>query len=269
MKAELEAAKQLALEAGGILLTHYSLPASVRWKAQNNPVTTADQAASEFLMGRLRQLFPGDGILCEEEMDDPARATKSRVWIIDPMDGTKEFISRTSEFAVMIGLAVEGVPSIGVVYQPTNGKLYHAARGLGASLEEGTTIRPLRVSAEATASQMTIAVSRSHHSSRVEAVRVRLGIPASIPSGSLGLKVGLISEGRAHVYLHTGRHTYQWDTCAPEAILREAGGRMTNIFGAPLRYNQPEVENLHGVVASNGAIHDRILEVAQAVVAGA
>ena len=269
MNKELQAARRLARGAGSILLEHYSGQPSVYWKGRNDPVTTADRAASEFLSGELKRLFPEDGILSEEEQDDPARITRSRVWILDPMDGTKEFISHNDEFAVMIGLAIDGVASLGVIYQPTSGKLYYAASDVGAFLEEGPSTVPLRVSPESTLSRMTIAISRSHHSPQVVAIQQRLGVSGAIRSGSLGLKVGLICEGRAHLYLHMGGRTSQWDTCAPDAILREAGGRMTDIFNAPFRYNDPEVANLHGVIASSGAIHDRIVEAVQSELRGA
>jgi 3'(2'), 5'-bisphosphate nucleotidase len=107
---------------------------------------------------------------------------------------------------------------------------------------------------------MTIALSRSHHTADVDLIQRELGITNTIASGSLGLKVGLICERRAHLYLYTTPHTSQWDTCAPEAILHEAGGRMTDTLGNPLQYNVPHARNLHGVVASNGVIHDRVVD---------
>src|SRR5436190_18005885 len=130
MKTELETAKELALQAGAILLEYYANAPSVEWKGKNDPVTTADRAASRFVVDELRKRFPLDGILCEEEKDDLKRLSRHRVWVIDPMDGTKEFIARRGEFAVMIGLAVDGEARLGAVYQPTEKKLYYAATGL-------------------------------------------------------------------------------------------------------------------------------------------
>lgn len=267
MQAELEAARTLAVRAGAILLEHYSDPV-VRWKGRGNPVTEADRAASAFLTKELKRLFPADGILSEEEPDEAARLSMSRVWIIDPLDGTIEFIDRREEFAVMIGLSIDGISSVGVVYQPLTEKLYYAASGSGAFLIANRASRLLRVSPESDPLAMTIALSRSHHSTEVADIQRRLGIHNTVCSGSMGLKVGLICEGRAHLYLHTSRHTSQWDTCAPDVILREAGGRMTDLFNAPLRYNGLQLRNLRGVVASNGAIHERISEVAKAELTG-
>jgi 3'(2'), 5'-bisphosphate nucleotidase len=267
VQAELETAKKLALSAGGILLKYYSQPA-VSWKGLGDPVTEADRSANAFIVDELKRAFPQDGILSEEERDDAVRLSKSRVWIIDPLDGTVEFIEHRDDFSVMIGLSIEGVASLGVVYQPLPEKLYYAASGMGAFLTEGTTTRPLNVSAETNPFEMTIALSRSHHSPDVNAIQRLLGIHKTINAGSLGVKVGLICEARAHLYLHAGRHTSQWDACAPDAILREAGGRMSDVFNEPLRYNGPDVKNLRGVLASNGTIHDRIAQAAQSVVGG-
>ena len=261
MRQDLESAKILAMRAGAILLEHYLQP-KVRWKGRGNPVTEADQSANAFLVNEITRIFPGDGILSEEEPDDIKRLAKSRVWIIDPLDGTIEFINHLDEFAVMIGLSVEGIASLGVVYQPITEKLYYAELGSGAFLTENRMTRLLQVSTESNPAAMTIALSRSHQSPDVDIIQRELGITNTISSGSIGLKVGLICEGRAHLYLQTSRNTSQWDTCAPDVILREAGGRMTDLLNAPLRFNAGEVRNLNGVIASNGVIHDRIAKAA-------
>jgi 3'-phosphoadenosine 5'-phosphosulfate (PAPS) 3'-phosphatase len=113
MQKELDAASQLSVSAGQLLLEHYLPSPEVEWKGSGDPVTHADRVASGFLIRGLRSRFPNDAIVSEEEPDDPGRCRKSRVWIIDPMDGTREFIEHRSEFAVMIGLALEGVPVLG------------------------------------------------------------------------------------------------------------------------------------------------------------
>jgi len=267
MPGDLEAARMLAVRAGAILLEHYSRP-EIHWKGRGNPVTEADRFASAFLVKELKRLFPDDGILSEEEADDPGRLSRSRVWIIDPLDGTLEFIGHRDEFAVMIGLSINGTAGLGVVYQPITEKLYYGVAGSGAFLIENRATRLLQISRESNPRAMTIALSRSHHCRDVDVIRGQLGITNSICLGSMGLKVGLICEGRAHLYVHTSGHTSQWDTCAPDVILQEAGGRMTDLFRAPMRYNGPEVRNLRGVIASNGTIHDRIAEAAQSALAG-
>jgi 3'(2'), 5'-bisphosphate nucleotidase len=261
---ELQTAKELALQAGDILLEHYGESIAVEWKGRGNPVTAADKAASRFITQELKQRFPRDAVVCEEEADDISRLSASRVWIVDPMDGTTEFIAHRDEFAVMIGLAVHGNPELGVIYQPTQKKLYYAAAGTGAFVEVQQTSRPLQVSHESDFSKVIVAVSRSHDSMRARQIRESLGIQKTLQSGSAGLKIGKICEGVAHLYLVLGAGTSQWDSCAPEAILRQSGGRITDIFGDPLQYNVAETRNLHGLVASNTVIHDRVIDTLQA-----
>jgi 3'(2'), 5'-bisphosphate nucleotidase len=258
MTEELDTALGLARSAGAILLDYYARAPSVDWKGPNDPVTSADKAASRFLVTEFRRLYPGDGILSEEAVDDPARLGASRVWIVDPMDGTKEFISRCDEFSVMIGLAVNGKGTVGVVHQPTTGKAYYAVAGQGAFRVEGGHVDALTVSTETDPANITLALSRSHSSTEIATLQGRLGITSSITSGSLGLKAGLIAEGRAHLYLNTSARTYQWDTCAADVILSEAGGRMTDLLNHRFRYNRIDTCNRDGVIASNGAIHEYV-----------
>jgi 3'(2'), 5'-bisphosphate nucleotidase len=265
MEKELAIAKKLALQAGSILMEYYEQSFTVDWKAPGDPVTAADRKASQLIVKNLAIEFPGHAILSEEEPVNLERLQESHVWMVDPMDGTREFIEHRGEFAVQIGLVVEGTPVVGVVYQPTTQKLYYAAKGMGAFLESTGSPNPLHVSEEATASLLTMAVSRSHRSARVDAIREQLHIPNVLSTGSVGLKVGAICEGRADLYVHTGGRTFVWDTCGPEAILREAGGRMTDVSDQPLRYDGHELQNLNGLIASNGVIHERAVRATQSV----
>jgi len=267
MEKELAVAKKLALEAGAILMDYYNRTLTIDWKAPGDPVTRADKEASELIVTHLGREFPQHAILSEEEPDNLSRLTQSHVWMIDPMDGTREFIEHRGEFAVQIGFVIDGTPVLGVVYQPTAGKLYYAAQGLGAFLESNGAVTPLLVSTEDRASHITMAVSRSHRSRRVDAIRERLGIKNVLPMGSVGLKVGAVCEGLAHLYIHTGSSTHLWDTCGPEAILRQAGGRMTDVSNQPLRYDSRDLQNPNGLIASNEVIHDRAVQVTQAVLA--
>ena len=136
--------KRIARAAGAILLHHYAHPTAVEWKAPGDPVTQADRAASALIVDELRRLFPDDGILSEEIPDDSIRLGRQRVWMIDPMDGTREFIAQRDEFAVMIGLVDLGVPVLGVVFQPTADKLYYAAAGTGTFMDQRGVTSPLQ-----------------------------------------------------------------------------------------------------------------------------
>ena len=265
MERELEVAKVLAREAGSRILEFYRHDPQIQWKGVDDPVTAADHAANKLIVDELRRQFPDDGILAEETPDNTQRLAKTRVWMIDPIDGTKQFIERIGEFAVMIGLAVDGEAQLGVVYHPTVDRLYYAAPGIGAFIEEKWSTKRLRVMEESDFTKMTATISRSHHSPTTDRICERLGITGRIQSGSVGLKIGLIAEGRAHIYIHPSARTNQWDTCAPEAILRGAGGVITDTRGEALRYNVSEVRNLHGIIASNGTRHDELLRTFRAV----
>lgn len=267
MEKELEVAKQLARAAGKLLMEFYATDTQVQWKGYDDPVTAADKAANELIVRALEQQFPDDAILSEEAPDTLTRLTKERVWMVDPMDGTKQFIERLEEFAVMIGLAIAGEPRVGVVFNPATERMFYAATGLGAFVEERWSTKRLQVAPLAETQQMIVAMSRSHHSPVVDRIRALLGVRGEVRSGSVGLKLGLIAEGRAHVYIHPGSKTNQWDTCAPVAILREAGGVTTNRNGAPLDFNTPEIRNLTGIVASNGPCHAEILAAVAQVLA--
>jgi 3'(2'), 5'-bisphosphate nucleotidase len=255
LQYELDQARKLAREAGAIVKTFYQVPPTVRWKDPTEPVTEADKAVNVYLVKQLHQTFPDDAVLAEESKDDLARLEHNRVWLVDPIDGTVEFIAHNGEFCIMIGLAVGGEPALGVVYQPIADVLYAAARGIGAFVEEFGERYPLRVSGERDLKRIRLVVSRSHRVEILDTIIDRLGIHRERPMGSVGLKVGLIARGRADCYVHPNPGTREWDTCAPDAILREAGGRMTDCWNRLLRYNQPDVLRRFGVLASNGLGH--------------
>jgi len=256
---ELNAAKELVIEAGRIVLKHYHGEVEVGLKKGAEPVTQADKDSNAFLTSQIAALFPEDGILAEESKDGAERLNKNRVWIIDPMDGTKEFIEKIGQFAVMVGLAVQGRPVAGVVYQPTTETLFYAEKGKGAFASRNGHVSKLQVSAIREIPKMGMVVSRSHRSHLVTAIREALGITRETGSGSVGLKVGLLAERTSDLYIHPNSKTKEWDTCAPQVILEEAGGRMSDCWGAPLMYNKPNVYNARGFVASNGLAHDEII----------
>lgn len=264
---ELRVAVELARRAGESALAFYGKPLRVEHKEEfDEPVTQADRAVNELIVSALREAFPEDGILAEESVDTSRRLARERVWMVDPLDGTKGFIAGTGDFAVQIGLAVAGQSALGVLYAPATDVLYWAARGHGAwvlrpTSEAGKTLRAerLRVTNEGELSRMRLAESRAHRGPRMDALVRALSVRAEVKSHSVGIKVGLLVERQADLYIHLSPKTKQWDTCAPEAVLAEAGGRMTDLWGEPLVYNSPDVLNRNGLVASNGASHDEVV----------
>ena len=255
---------RLACEAGAAILEYYDTPLLIEQKQDASdfePVTQADRIANELIVNGIHKAFPDDGILAEESVDTDRRLEKRRVWMIDPLDGTNGFIKRDGDFAVQIGLAVNGEAVLGVVYQPLPGILYRAVRGEGAWIER-TGFAPERatVSNSIEPASMRLAASRSHRSPRMDQVVGAFGFKEEVRRGSVGVKIGLIIERQCDLYIHLSPRTKQWDTCAPEVILRESGGRLTDLFGGPLRYNSPEVKNPNGIVATNGAAHEMVIE---------
>ena len=261
---ELRVACELARVAGAAILEHYEGPLHIKQKNYDDdtePVTQADTIANDLIVTGLKREFPDDGILAEESVDTKRRLGKSRVWMVDPLDGTNGFIDGNGDFAVQIGLAEEGQVVAGVVYQPLTGVLYRAVSGNGTWIER-PNFDPVQagVSDKKTLSEMRLAASRSHRSPRMNKVVTRLGFQDEVQRGSVGIKIGLLIEQQCDVYIHLSPRTKQWDTCAPEVILTEAGGRITDLFGYPLNYNVPDVQNRNGLVASNGISHDQIIE---------
>ncbi len=260
LETELETTIDLAKKAGAVILDFYANGCEVEEKIfEDNfsePVTIADRTASRIIVEGLSDVFPGDGVLSEEEFDDKARLDKARVWIIDPLDGTSGFIERTGDFAVQIGLAESGAAVLGVVFMPLQNVLYYAVKGGGAFvIENNEPPKSLRVSGKTDFAQMSLASSRHHRSPRMSQIVEKLGLQAEVQRGSVGLKVGLIAQQFADLYIHLSPRTKHWDTCAPEIILREAGGEMTDLFGEQIIYNTSDVRNLNGVLATNGAAH--------------
>lgn len=262
---ELKTAMDLAREAGSTILDYYSKGVIPEEKvgADNfvEPVTEADKAASRIIVEGLERTFSDDGILSEEEEDaTDERLSKGRVWMIDPIDGTIGFIRKDGDFGVQIGLAEEGRPVLGVVYLPFHGEMYYAVQGEGSYFAaEGTEPSRLRVTDNADLSSANLASSRSHRSERMNRVMEDFGLANEVRRGSVGLKIGLIARQDCDLYVHLSSRTKYWDTCAPQIIVEEAGGKITDLFGEPLSYDSHDVRNYNGIVASNGTLHEETI----------
>jgi 3'(2'), 5'-bisphosphate nucleotidase len=265
MTSDLEKLVEIARSAGARVVEvwqrHLESEVAVEMKGPNDPVTEADKAANEIICTALAAAFPGAGIIAEESVptDRAALAELSgrpRVFYVDPLDGTREFVDRVSEFAVMIGLAEGGRARMGVVLRPVEGELYAGTVGGEAFVEDRAgQRRPLTVSTHKTFAESRMVVSRSHLPPIVEPLRRRLGIPVMEPCGSVGVKVSRIVLGHAELYVHDGPGMKLWDTCGPEAVLTAAGGRLTDLDGGPIDYATHDIRIRRGLVASNGRLH--------------
>jgi 3'(2'), 5'-bisphosphate nucleotidase len=199
-------------------------------------------------------------VLSEEETDDvEVRLSKDRVWIVDPIDGTAGFVKKDGDFSVQIGLAENGEAVLGIVLLPIHRTVYYAVKGEGAFAEVEGSKKRLQTSDLIGFDEMTLAFSRNHPSKGITAIISEFRFGNAIQRGSIGLKVGLIAEQQADLYIHLSPRTKLWDTCAPQVILEEAGGKLTDLFGEPFRYDIRDLQNHGGIVASNGVSHDAVL----------
>ncbi|MDH3274037.1 MAG: 3'(2'),5'-bisphosphate nucleotidase CysQ [Gammaproteobacteria bacterium] len=239
LKELIEPIVALATEAGQAILEVYATDFDVQEKSDESPLTQADLASHHCIVAGLRQLTPDIPIISEEE-GLPAfeeRRQWQRYWLIDPLDGTKEFVNRNGEFTVNIALIDSHRPVFGVVYVPVQDKTYLGCDGHGAELREGGSVTPIRV-AVASGTPVRIVGSRSHRGSSLDTFLERLGETDMIPMGS-SLKFCVVAEGRADIYPRLGP-TSEWDTAAAQAVVEQAGGKVLELDGRPLSYNAKE-----------------------------
>lgn len=249
-QALLEEVSGIARRAGEEILEVYaSGDAGARAKADDSPLTLADLRAHRVIVESLRALTPQIPVLSEEAADTPwaERSRWARYWLVDPLDGTKEFLSRNGEFTVNIALIDKHTPALGVVHVPVRATTYTGLPGAGAWRRCGeSAAEPIRVRTHA-ASPLRVVGSKSHRGDSLDAFLARVGPHELVPVGS-SLKFCMVAEGAADVYPRLGP-TSEWDTAAAQAVVAGAGGAVVTLDGAPLAYNaKPEILNPHFVV---------------------
>jgi len=249
---ELSVAIEAARAAGAIVRRWYDGAYTVRDKPNDSPVTEADLEANQCIHAAIRDAFPDDGWLSEETRDSDERLSKARVWIIDPLDGTKEFIKHIPEFCVCIGLVENGTAVLGVEYNPVREELFAGARGLGTTLNGAAA----RVSDTADLRAARLLASRSENE-RGEWDEFRSDFTIEL-TGSVAYKLALIAGARGDATFSLTPKN-EWDICAGAALITAAGGHITDRFGKPLRFNQRDTK-LPGLIASNAALYAPILE---------
>ncbi len=236
-----EAVLIITREAGQAIMQVYEDASAfdIAHKADDSPLTAADLAAHAVISEGLRRLTPDWPVLSEEAADIPwaRRQQWSSYWLVDPLDGTREFIKRNGEFTVNIALIKQHEPVLGVVYAPVTGELWHAEQGRGAYLRKGDIDVPIRTRSPARGT-LRVAASRSHRDERTEGVLQRMGDIETIGLGS-SLKFCRIAEGRLDVYPRFGP-TSEWDTAAAQCVLEAAGGALLAPDGRAFRYNRRE-----------------------------
>ena len=253
MQQALAVAIDAAQAAGRAIRGLYGRNITITQKGESGPVTEADLASNACIHQILRQAFPTDGWLSEETVDQPDRLAKSRVWIVDPLDGTWEFTTGVPEFVVSIGLVVDGVAVLGVLYNPITEETFSGCRGEGAWLNGA----PMVVSPTADLAASTFCVSRTESGKGLlKGLERRLNLE---PKGSIAYKCGLVAMGRyAGVFTCNPRN--EWDICAGVAIIEAAGGHVTDRQGEPYRFNQPDPLK-KPLIGTNTHVHAALLAI--------
>lgn len=250
---ELDCARRAARLAGEIIRGYFGGDRfDVGSKGHDNPVTSADLEADAAIKRVLLGEFGDYGWLSEETADDRSRLTHRRVWIVDPLDGTKEFIKHIPEFVVAIALAEDGAGVVGVTYNPIKDEMFWAARGVGCHVD---------------GSQAHVSVATDLRNARLLASRSEVsrgewrqyeGLAIVNPTGSVAYKLALVAAGRGDASFSRSPKS-EWDIASGAVLLAEAGGRFTDIDGKEVRLNQPDVK-LRGLIASNSALHPQLVE---------
>ena len=256
----MELSTDLACRAGEVCLRYFGTDLQVDRKQGDEPVTAADRQSQALIVAALRERFPEDGILAEEGQEKGSWTAHPRTWVVDPIDGTKDFIAGRQGFSVMIGLLQGARPVMGVVHQPCTGVTFQAAAGQGSYLLHNGQRTRLKVSKITNPRQVRLVMSPSLPPQRVERVSQALEVGEVSRAGSAGLKITLIARGERDLYVNPTGHCKLWDTCAPQVVLEEAGGKITDRRGEDIHYVPENLRLSYGVVASNGACHGHAIE---------
>ncbi|HEY7715604.1 MAG TPA: 3'(2'),5'-bisphosphate nucleotidase CysQ [Candidatus Binatia bacterium] len=244
-KDELAIAERAAREAGAVVMGLFKGKFDIQEKSKNNPVTTADLEANRIIRETIHDAFPADGWLSEEDQDNGKRLTLTRVWVVDPIDGTREFIEGVPQFAISIALAVDGLPKIAVIFNPAKDRFYTAAAGGGAFLNHEV----IRVTARHDINGALLLVSRSEPRKKFQLIAERCDIK---PVGSIAYRLAKVAGGDGDGTI-TFRTIHEWDICAGVLMVQEAGGKVVDGAGAAVVFNRQSPKH-RGVVASNAIL---------------
>ena len=243
MDNDLKLAINASLKAGEIIMQYYCDDYEIKEKGYHNPVTTADNEADSYLKSTLMSARPQYGWLSEETVDSKNRLNKEKVWIVDPLDGTKEFIEGVPQFVVSIALVEKGIPIIGVLHNPVTKETFHAAKGGGAYLDQGQ----YRCSIKDSTRDMVILNSRSE-TRRGLWEPYKKHFKELRPIGSVAYKMGLTAIGKADIFA-TLRPKNEWDICAGTCLINEAGGKVINLNGKEITFNNQKTLIEPGLIA--------------------
>ena len=254
--SEAFAALDAAKKASRAVMEIYNDEFTSELKDDDSPITKADLQSNEIIKQTLAS--SGLHVLSEEDADDKTRLKQEKIWIVDPLDGTSDFVNRTGEFTIMIALVQNKIPVLGVISRPTTNTIFLAQKGAGAFKLENEKWARLQVSNIKDLAQCKAVGSRFHLTEQEKEFFKKLGV-ASFESRGSSLKVAEICQGLADLYLTTSNKIKQWDTCASHCLITESGGKITDMSGNPVLYNTEMVNHENGLVVTNGLVHEEII----------
>ncbi len=278
LQSILELIRPIGWGASDILRSYYrgdkqdDLNVEYKDNKEKDPVTEADLAVNRYILQKLQNELAGEdfGYISEENYQKQDGKNNSEwVWIIDPLDGTKDFINKTGEYAIHIALVRNNRPELALVAIPEAEKLYYAIKGSGTFLEtRDGNIKSVRVSERENPQDLTLVVSRSHRNEKLNYLLGQLPCQNQKSRGSVGGKIAAIIEQEADIYISlSGKSAPKdWDMAAPELILTEAGGKYTHFDGTPLQYNTGDINQWGGLLASNGKCHEMLCKEAERII---
>jgi 3'(2'), 5'-bisphosphate nucleotidase len=259
---ELEAALEAVRQAGqGILEAYRDFQAIPNARA--DITTEADRQAQEVVLTHLRRIFPGDALCAEEQTPALAGApsTGRRLWVIDPIDGTRGFARKNGEFSVMVGFIEDGHIAVGVVMEPAKERCTYAVRGGGCWRRDGGS-EPARCRVSTTAEMSAATMVQSHSKNPAEPSRMAQAVRPGrvVETYSAGIKLAMVARGEVDLYVNDYTAFHDWDICAGHILVEEAGGTVTGLHGQQLHYGTPGAWQRLGLLGSNGLVHAEALE---------
>ncbi len=259
-QSELEAALEAAREASRSVQAAYAEFVAIP-DARADISTQADRQSQEIILGLLHARFPADALCAEEETPTLAEAPRTgpRLWIVDPIDGTRGFARKNGEFSVMVGFVENGEIAVGVVLEPAAARLTYAVRD-GGCWRQDTDAAPERCQVSTTTELIAATFTQSHSKTGMSSGPSRALAPAKvIEKYSAGVKLALVARGEADIYVNTYHAFHDWDSCAGQILVEEAGGKVTGLAGQTLRYGLPGAWQRQGLLATNGRLHEAAL----------
>jgi 3'(2'), 5'-bisphosphate nucleotidase len=260
---ELQAALEAARRAAALILEHYEHFERVP-NARADISTIADRESQEIILKHLHETFPADALCAEEETPslESAAGTGPRQWVVDPIDGTRGFAKKNGEFSVMIAFVENGTVTVGVVHEPALGRVTYAVRGAGCWRQDANATQPspCRVSATTALGSATLIQSHSRSQEEPSWPATVLRPAQVIETYSAGVKLARVARGEADLYVNTYPSFHDWDICAGHILVEEAGGKVTGLAGEELCYGLPGAKQSHGLLGTNGLLHDDALK---------